>query len=296
MDTRSLELFLDLSRTLRFRETSRRCHLTPSALTRGIARLEEEVGAALFVRDRRNVRLTPIGGRFHEYAEQALADWHGFMATSRATTSTVRGELTFYCSVTASYCVLPRLLWSFRQRHPDVAVILRTGDAEHGIERVSDGEVDAALVPVPERVTRSLHLVPLLQTPLILIGPVRPCPLQMQISDQVPWTRLPLILPETGPARVQIAAWLKSHRLKPEILTYVSGNEAILSMASLGLGVGIVPRLVVEHAPKAILVRHLENGPTLEPYTIALCTRRQNKVSPITQAIRQVAAETFPPA
>ncbi len=296
MDTRSLELFLDLSRTLRFRETSRRCHLTPSALTRAILRLEDEVGSALFVRDRRSVRLTPTGVRFHEYAEQALAQWQGFMAISRASASVVRGELTFYCSVTASYCVLPRLLWSFRQRHPDIAVILRTGDAEHGIERVSDGEVDAALVPVPERVARSLHLLPLLQTPLMLIGPVRPCPLQMQISDQVPWTHLPLILPETGPARVQIAAWLKSHRLKPDILTYVSGNEAILSMASLGLGVGIVPRLVVEHAPKAILVRYLENGPILEPYTIALCTRRQGKANPIIQAIRQVAAETFPPA
>ncbi len=294
MDTRSLELFLDLSRTLRFRETSRRCHLTPSALTRAIARLEDEVGGALFTRDRRSVRLTPTGTRFHEYAEQALAEWQGFMATSRASTSVVRGELTFYCSVTASYCVLPRLLWSFRQRHPDIAVILRTGDAEHGIERVADSEVDAALVPVPGHVARSLHLVPLLQTPLMLIGPVRPCPLQMKISEQVPWTHLPLILPETGPAREQIAAWLKVRRLKPQILTYASGNEAILSMTSLGLGVGIVPRLVAEHASTAIHVRYLENGPILEPYTIALCTRRQSKTNPIIAILRQVAAETFP--
>lgn len=291
MDTRSLELFLDLSRTLRFRETSRRCHMTPSALTRAIARLEDEVGSALFERDRRNVRLTPAGVRFRDYAEQALADWQGFMAASRADTATVRGELTFYCSVTASYCVLPRLLWSFRQRHPDIAVTLRTGDAEHGIERVTDGDVDAALVPAPEQVARSLHLVPLLKTELVLVGPVRPCPLQMKISEEVPWTHLPLILPETGPARDRISAWFKARGLKPQILAFASGNEAILSMASLGLGVGIVPRLVVEHAPRAIHVRHLENGPMLEPYTIALCTRRQGKPSPIIAALRQVAVQ-----
>jgi LysR family positive regulator for ilvC len=118
----------------------------------------------------------------------------------------------------------------------------------------------------------------------------------MKISEQVPWTRLPLILPETGPARAQIAAWLKARRLKPEIPTYVSGNEAILSMASLGLGVGIVPRLVVEHASTAIHVRYLENGPILDPYTIALCTRRQKKDNPITAVLRRVAAETFPAA
>ena len=116
----------------------------------------------------------------------------------------------------------------------------------------------------------------------------------MKISEQVPWTHLPLILPETGPARDQIAAWFRARRLKPQILAFVSGNEAILSMTSLGLGVGIVPRLVAEHAPKAIHVRYLENGPILEPYTIALCTRRQAKANPITAVLRQVAAETFP--
>jgi LysR family positive regulator for ilvC len=93
---------------------------------------------------------------------------------------------------------------------------------------------------------------------------------------------------------VQISAWFRARRLKPQILAYASGNEAILSMASLGLGVGIVPRLVVEHAPKAIHVRHLENGPMLEPYTIALCTRRQAKANPVIPILRQVAAETFP--
>lgn len=293
MDTRALELFLDLSRTLKFRETSRRCHLTPSALTRNIARLEEEVGSALFVRDRRNVRLTPAGHRFREYAEQAIAQWQAFVTSTKDAASSLQGEISFYCSVTASYCVLPRLLTPFRQRHPAVAFTLRTGGAEVGIERVSEGEVDAALVPVPQNPPKSLDLLPLLQTSLMLIAPVRPCPLQVQISEQVPWTQLPLILPEAGPGRIEIEAWFKSQRLKPQTLAYASGNEAILSMTSLGLGLGIIPRLVFEHAPKSIHVRHLEAGPNLKPYTIALATRKHEPKSPLIEALRKVAAEAF---
>ena len=293
MDTRALELFLDLSRTLRFRETSRRCHLTPSALTRSIARMEEEVGSALFVRNRRSVRLTAAGVRFSEYAQQAVAQWQAFVASSPDASTSLHGELSFYCSVTASYCVLPRLLSLFRQRHPGVAFTLRTGGAEVGIERVSDGEVEAALVPVPQNPPKSLELLPVQQTSLLLIAPVRPCPLQIQISEQVPWTQLPLILPEVGPGRAEIEAWFKSRRLKPQALAYASGNEAILSMTSLGLGLGIIPRLVVEHAPKSVHVRQLEEGPDLKPYTIALCTRKGEARNPVIDALRKVAAETF---
>ncbi len=293
MDIRSLELFLDLSRTLRFRETSRRCHLTPSALTRAIARLEEEVGAALFTRDQRSVRLTPDGVRFREYAQRALEEWKAFMADLRQE-SPLRGEITLYCSVTASYCVLPRLLWSFRQRYPEVSVTLRTGDAEHGIVRVSDGSADAALVPVPERVPAALDLIPLQKTPLMLIGPVRRCPLQEELAAGRPWTQLPLILPESGPAHDAIKAWFRSRKIKPNILAYVSGNEAILSMTSLGLGLGFVPRLVAEHAPKSIHVRYLDDGPELKPYIIALCTRRQSK-NPAVPALREVASESSEP-
>jgi len=61
MDYGALHLFLHLSRTLHFGKTSRECHLSPSALSRTIQRLEGEVGQALFERDQRSVSLTTAG-------------------------------------------------------------------------------------------------------------------------------------------------------------------------------------------------------------------------------------------
>jgi len=73
MDPRSLELFLHLARTLHFGKTSRECHVSPSALSRTIQRMEAELGSELFARDRRSVELTPAGGVFETYASETLA-------------------------------------------------------------------------------------------------------------------------------------------------------------------------------------------------------------------------------
>lgn len=293
METRALELFIDVTRTLRFRATARRCHLTPSALTRAIARLESEVGQTLLARDRRSVKLTPAGLRFREYATQAVEQWRAFVEDAQQSPEGLQGELTVYCSVTASYCVMPQLLAALRQRHPGISVRLRAGDAEHGIERVQEGEVDAALVPIPRRPGKQVELLPLLETPLVLIGPVRSCPLERQVANGRPWTQLPLILPESGPARVEIEGWFKSRRLRPMVHATVSGNEATLSMVSLGLGLGIVPRLVSEHAPTSIRVQYLADGPELRPYVIALCTRKSRKGNGVIDALRGSAKRAF---
>ena len=72
MDSHSLRLFLSLADNLHFGRTSREQHVSPSALSRSIKQLEDELGAALFVRDNRSVRLTREGQQFREYASVVL--------------------------------------------------------------------------------------------------------------------------------------------------------------------------------------------------------------------------------
>ena len=90
MDHDALRLFLHLSRTLRFLQTSRECHISPSALSRAIQRLEREVGCRLFERDRRTVRLTPEGTRFAAHARDMLDRWEQVHA--RAARELGRGQ------------------------------------------------------------------------------------------------------------------------------------------------------------------------------------------------------------
>ena len=75
MDYDALRLFLHLSETLHFGRTSRACHISQSALSRLVQRLERDVGWPLLERDQRTVKLTPEGQRFSAHARETLERW-----------------------------------------------------------------------------------------------------------------------------------------------------------------------------------------------------------------------------
>ena len=60
---------------------------------------------------------------------------------------------------------------------------------------------------------------------------------------------MPLILPKAGLARSRFDKWIKSRNVKPIIAAETEGNEAILAIAQLGLGIGLVPQIVLENGP-----------------------------------------------
>ena len=68
MDLRELELFLQLSDSLSFTRTAEQRHMSLSAVSRTVQRMESELGCRLFERDQRSVRLSAAGHRFENYA------------------------------------------------------------------------------------------------------------------------------------------------------------------------------------------------------------------------------------
>ncbi|HEY6881488.1 MAG TPA: LysR family transcriptional regulator, partial [Polyangiales bacterium] len=70
MDEDSLRIFLSLARSLHFGRASKLVHKSPSAVSRALSRLEDELGQPLFERDNRRVKLTPLGELFQRYASE----------------------------------------------------------------------------------------------------------------------------------------------------------------------------------------------------------------------------------
>lgn len=84
--------------------------------------------------------------------------------------------------------------------------------------------------------------------------------------------------------------WFQAKDIKPHIYAQVTGNEAIVSMVALGVGVGVVPELVLRNSPLASRVRILNVQPELEPFSIGLCTQNQRLNEPLLQALWKTAA------
>ena len=104
-----------------------------------------------------------------------------------------------------------------------------------------------------------------------------------------------MILSESGIARERVNRWFAEQGVRPNIYAQVGGNEAIVSMVSLGFGVGVVPQLVVENSPMQSKIEVLSVQPQLEPFTIGLCVLRRKMHNPRIQAFWNLALEHITP-
>jgi LysR family transcriptional regulator, positive regulator for ilvC len=289
MDNQDLRVFMAMASLLHFGKAGRECGLSPSAVSRTIARLEDELGRRLFDRDKRSVELRPEGAALLAYAREALGAWEDLRA-SLAEGGTVKGEIKIYSSVAASYTVLDRLFPEFRRAYPEVHVRLRTGDAAESLERIMDGSADVAVAALPASLPRNLLFKTVLTTPLVFIAPTMACEAAALTSKEpVPWEKVPMVLTETGLSRKRADAWFRMKGFRQRIYAEVSGHEAVISMVSLGCGVGIVPRIVLDRFARPGEIRALAVRESLEPYVIGLCASKRRLSSLVVRAFWDMA-------
>lgn len=287
MDSHALRLFLSLADNLHFGKTSREQHVSPSALSRSIKQLEDELGAPLFVRDSRSVQLTREGQQFREYASEVMSGWHAIRQRLMQDQQDLHGELSLYCSVTASYSFLYDILSSFRQDYPRIEMKLHTGDPAKAVERVQQGLEDLAIGARPDNLPAGIDFQSITRSELRFIGPQSP---QLLTEEQLhqptaqSWKDVPMILSEEGLARTRTDRWLKNHGIKPNIYAQVSGNEAIVSMVSLGFGIGVVPQIVLDNSPLAGRIRLYDIQPPLAAYDIGLFALEKRLKDPLIAA------------
>ena len=287
MDIRSLRHFLNLAESLHFGRASEAGHVSPSALSRNVQRLEQEVGATLFERNNRSVSLTHAGRLFLDYAREALGDWEAIRGTLMEASGELHGEISMFCSVTASYSFLFDVLTRFRRDHPRIEIKLHTGDPEEAVARVVAGDEDISIGARPAALPKGLAFRPITISPLVFIASRDDERLRALAGKQArtaDWSDTPMILPERGLARSRADEWFRRLGVTPGIYAQVAGNEAIVSMVSLGFGVGVVPRIVLDNSPLADTVRVLDVKPELAPYEVGLFALEKRLHSPLIRA------------
>lgn len=290
MDIRSAQLFQHLASSLNFSKTSEQMYVSPPTLTRVIQRLEAELATELFFRDKRSVKLTVAGQRFQQFVRLWLDEWHQLQVDLQLASAELTGEIRLFCTVTASYSHLPTILDRFRLMCPKAELKLTTGDAASAIEKVRLGEVDIALAAHPLQLPANLAFRSIASLPVQLIAPNIPC----RVSDllqltPVPWHKIPMILPEHGPARSRFDHWLQQMAVVPQVVAKVDGHEAMVSMVALGTGIALVADAVVVNSPVKDRVRAIKLDYRFEPFDLGVCMLNKRQHEPLIQAFWQVA-------
>jgi DNA-binding transcriptional LysR family regulator len=174
VELRQLETFVAVAEEGGFTRASDRLHVVQSAVSAGVRKLEQELGASLFDRSTRRVRLSDAGRVLLPEARRTLAA----AAAAREAVDQVRGGLrgtvvlgTMQAQAMHAITV-PGLLAAFRAQHPGVTVTVRhAGGSSAMADDVREGRLDLAFVALPGRRWPGLELVLLSREPIALVVP-----------------------------------------------------------------------------------------------------------------------------
>lgn len=268
MNFYELEAFLTLSKVLHFGKASQQLNMSPSALSRIINRLEEETNSVLLDRNNRQVILTEQGKIFKKYAQQMVDKRNELSEEIKGTTDEITGVLHVYASVTACYTILPEFIRRLKDRYPEIQLSVETGDPAGAIAAVKENRAMLAVGAIPENGFSFIDTVSVVRTPLVYAAAKNGPFTNVEGSPQDILSSVPIVLPRTGLARSRFDKWTKSRNVKPTIVAETEGNEAILALAQLNLGIGLVPQIVLENGPyKGEFIIHTA-GNTLGYYDV----------------------------
>ncbi|KIF48010.1 HTH-type transcriptional activator IlvY [Vibrio owensii] len=293
MNIKSLQLFIHLCDSKSFAKTAAAMHISPSALSRQIQKLEEETHQQLFLRDNRSVELTVQGKKLLPVALKILGEWQQYQSYVKGTEDELKGEIRLFCSVTASYSHLPELISEFRIQHPFIEFKLSTGDPAQAIDKILADEADIAISAKPDQLPAKVAFEPISEIPLSVIAPVGVSSFAEELQKETPdWSTIPFILPEAGTARERANVWFKQMKFKPNIYAQVAGHEAIVSMVALGCGIGIAPDVVINNSPVREKINRLKVLP-IKPFELGVCCIKSQLENPLVKALWEVAESKY---
>lgn len=284
MELRQLEYFIEVAKREHFTQTAKELHVAQSALSRQIAQLEEELGAALFEREGRNVRLTRVGKLFLTRAENALGEIERGRREVRAFLDPEMGEVRIGFPHSLAIQLIPNLIASFRRRHPGTRFSLRQGPAVEVTDCIERGELDLALVSPPPRSTPFIASETLFTEELLAIVPPEH-PLAVKKSIQLNELEdEPFILLKSG-YTLRSISWeaCRAAGFEPQIAFEGEETDTVRGLVAAGLGVSLLPEI-------ALVERASELQPVSVKVTEPKITRKfsviYNKQSELTPAAR----------
>lgn len=253
---------LAVAETENFTRAAERCHVVQSALSHQVARLEKELGARLFERTSRKVRLTAAGEAFLPAARQALEAAERAKAEVAAATGEIRGKLAIGSIPTVAAVDLPAVLRRYRLRYPQVGISLRVGSSEQLVEQVRDGALDVAFLGVPpgfrpqgvreRELAHGQHVA--------VVAPDHPLATETEVDLSRLVEETFVDFAEGSAARAQSDEAFAAAGLRREVAFEVSGVDFMGRMVRHGLGIALLPSTFAAELPGVRAVP-VTNGP-----------------------------------
>ncbi|MCH1625920.1 LysR family transcriptional regulator [Ferdinandcohnia quinoae] len=293
MELRQIQYFIEVAKREHVTEAAHSLHVAQSAVSRQLFNLEAELGVDLFIREGRNVRLTPIGRMFLDHMEQAMKVIENAKREVEEYLDPEQGTIRVgFPSSLAAY-TMPTAISAFRERYPQVKFKLSQGSYHSLIEGVIKGDIDMAMLgPVPmqeKKVKGSIlftdHIVALLPNTHPLAHK-KTLMLSQLMDDSF------VLFPEGFILREIIVNACRQLGFQPKISFEGEDIDAIKGLVSAGLGITLIPEItLVDSIPRStVKVRVTEPDVTR---TVGVIIPKERELLPTERMFHEFLKEFF---
>ncbi len=246
MELRHIKYFLTLSEELHFRRAAEKLFIAQPALTRQIKELERQLGTPLFLRDKRNVSLTPAGKFLQKEGYDLLKKVELIKASITDMGATLTGVVKIGCIGSAMSHILPNLIDEMAKELPKVKTHLVEDTTLNLLNQLQDGQIDL-MIGRPHRKVATIHSERVFQDFTVLAIASNSKWTLNENSETSDLAQIPFIIyPRSAGAyfREQLMSRCAVHGFTPQIKHESINAFSILKLVEKDLGISIIPESI----------------------------------------------------
>ncbi|TCU93681.1 LysR family transcriptional regulator [Paracandidimonas soli] len=294
-DLNQLRCFVAVATELNFRRAAQRLNMTQPPLSRQIQQLEHILGAELFDRAGRSVKLTTVGRMFLPEAQDLLRRAEESMLNARRLCIGEKGQIRLGFITAAAFSLLPSLLAHVTRQLPDAQLILNEIQTSELVESIANHQLELGVIGMQHNDPR-LAVKPIVRTPFVLAMHREYAPRHGDIRSlkDLDEEKVLMYSPSSIWDRYGILSGMFHVRgIYPNYVQYARHSHTLLSMVNAGIGVALVPEFAQAMGYSNLAFVLLDDMP--EDVYAELCLCWRNDIDdPMTITVRDAILEKFP--
>ena len=290
MELRQLQYFLAVAEELNFGRAAQRLQIAQPPLSRQIRQLEEELGVVLFYRTKRQVELTEAGRAFQEEARQILESVEQSVRVAQRASRGEIGRLVIGFEGSSTYDVIPTSLKVYRDRFPEVDLVVYAMTTEEQIQALLEGRIGLGFVVSPLQ-DRRLIIETILREPIILAIPENhPLASQSEVRvRQLEGEPFIMFQRDRGCGLYdKVIALCQRAGFSPRVIQEADEMQVMLGFVAAGLGMSLLSASVEHFQRPGVVYRRLK--PSIPKVDLAIAWRRDDP-SAVLQAFIAIVRE-----
>ncbi|MBL8485458.1 MAG: LysR family transcriptional regulator [Rhodocyclaceae bacterium] len=293
IDFDGIQAFVVIAELGGFNKAAEQLHITQTALTRRVQKLESYLGLKLLDRTTRYVELTSVGREFLPQARAIVAEMTAAVGRLKDMSKYARGNFTLACVPTMAAQILPTLMREYAKDHPNNRIRLLDATSYEVRDAVLNSQAELGIGILGEQ-RPDLTEVPLFDDPLMFF-----CRDSNPLSEMksVTWSDMSdadlIVVSNLTATRAFMDYQLAKRGISLSGAYEVQHHATAISLVAAGVGCAILPASTFQEGDRPGVRRIPLVSPVVKRKVI-LITRKNSTLSPAAEAFHDLVKKTYP--